>query len=530
MSQPSPSETDEASPKSESVQDQLRFLLSPSTTLDLLASHLADSFKVAQQPTKNESLVLCDTHVWTLWFEGYVLVKSRTSLDLFERDGEWPTGRSVATIPLKGRCPRFIRSFPHSSLKDRLDDLIGYRALCEPASSRWISHEWDLLNESSKTVVRLRLLQQMDKETSPIFVEILPLRGYDKEATAAAEMLLTVSEAGSSGPLGVTLRDAGLTPVEHVLKPDLKFSPTLETRAAVCQAALQTLIVARSTETGMIHDWDSEFLHDYRVSLRRIRSVLSSIKGIFPEENLGAWKEKLGKISRHTNQLRDLDVYLLSQDEMTILLPEELRPQLASFFTDLARERKAEFRKLRTYLQSPGYLDLIKSLEEAFAHPELLPETEHSESPIFQEAAKRITNRFRRLCRLAAVLSKDSPDEDIHSIRIAGKKLRYLLEFFGDLFPEQEIDVLGSLLSKLQSRLGQFNDTSVQQKYLLSYATSKAHSLNPRLAMSLGGLIGALYQEHGLLKREVRQSIKKFCSEASVDVVRDLIKEEEAQP
>jgi len=524
------SPADSTSPDPQADQVCLRFVLSASATTDLLASHLGNTFEVAPQSSQKELLSLHDTYVWTLWFEGLALIKSRTSLDLFQRDGEWLTGPSLATIPLKGRCPRFIRNFPPSSLKDQLDDHIDCRALREVASSRWLSHEWNLLNKSAKTVVRLRILQELEKDVPSTFVEILPLRGYDEEATEVSGLLATVAEPATTGPLGTTLRDAAVTPVPYVLKPELNFAPDLGTRAAVCQAALQTLTIARSTETGMINDWDSEFLHDYRVSLRRIRSALSSIKGIFPEEKLSAWKETLGKISRHTNQLRDLDVYLLSEDEMTGLLPAELRSDLAAFFADLARERKSEFRKLRSYLQSSTYASLMKSLEEAFAHPELLPETAHSESPIVEEAAKRIAKRFRKLCRLADVLDKDSPDEDIHTIRIAGKKLRYLLEFFGGLFPEEEIGVLASQLSKLQSRLGQFNDTSVQQKYLLNYTTSKAHGLNPKLAVSLGGLIGALYQEHGTLKREIRQAIKKFCSEASVDVVKDFLEKKEETP
>jgi CHAD domain-containing protein len=496
-----------------------RFTLKNTTSLDLLSSHLTSTFEVIRHPSKKESLGLYDTHVWTLWFENVILIKSRRNLSLQAREGDWPVGRALATIPWKASCPRFAGSFPPSLLHDQLDDLLGHRSLYQIAEINETRHEWNLRNTSSKTVVRLQIREMSSQAGTSIFAELHPLRGYSDDAHIASRLVSEIADASGPGPLGLALRAHDAAPVPYVLKPELKFSPTQSTRTAVCEAALKTLIVARSNENGMLHDWDSEFLHDYRVCLRRIRSVLSSIKGIFPEEKLIAWKDLLGRVSRHTNKLRDLDVYLLSRNEMTELLPEELRPGLTSFFSELVRERKSEFRKLKTYLHSPAYHEAMTSLERAFAHPEELAETEHSAAPIITQAARRILKRFQRLTRLAEALDKDAPDSEIHLIRIAGKKLRYLLEFFGDLFPSEEINTLTKLLSKLQSCLGEFNDTSVQQDYLLKYAQSRSSTLDARLAMSLGGLVAALYREHGALKKEVRRALKKFCSEANVEAI-----------
>ena len=45
-----------------------------------------------------------------------------------------------------------------------------------------------------------------------------------------------------------------------------------------------TLAVMRANEEGIKADWDTEFLHDYRTAVRRTRSALSQIPGIFPPE------------------------------------------------------------------------------------------------------------------------------------------------------------------------------------------------------------------------------------------------------
>ena len=495
-----------------------RFLLRPDTTATELHDLLKADFQIKQGAPKKETLALYDTHVWTLWFENLVLIKSRTNLLLFTREGEWPVGQALASIPLRGKCPRFLRNFPASNLRDRLESEVEHRALDEVASVQSTVSEWNLRNKSAKTLVRLYVRETL-QTASRTLVELIPLRGYEEEANAVSDLLTGIADISAVSPLGEALRATGATPTPYVLKPELHISADQETRTVVCEAAAKTLEVARANELGIIEDWDSEFLHDYRVSLRRIRSVLSSIKGIFPEETLADWKTQLGTIARHTNKLRDLDVYLLSQDDMTQLLPEVLQPHLAGLFTDLSKERKQEQQKLKAYLKSSGYQSSITALAEAFSHPESLAETKHSRAPIKEQAAKRVLKRFHKLTDLAEALSKDSPDEDIHSIRIAGKKLRYLLEFFGSLFPEEEMENLTDLLSKLQSRLGDFNDTSVQQAYLLNYAKTKSHDLSPRLAMSLGGLVTALDQEHGVLRREVLRALKVFCTEIDVSEI-----------
>jgi len=70
------------------------------------------------------------------------------------------------------------------------------------------------------------------------------------------------------------------------------------------------MAIARQNEDGIKADYDTEFLHDYRVSLRKVRSVLSLFKG----ENI-ALKQAFSDIMKGTNQLRDLDVYLLDKQE-----------------------------------------------------------------------------------------------------------------------------------------------------------------------------------------------------------------------
>ncbi|MFC1662475.1 CHAD domain-containing protein, partial [Gemmatimonadota bacterium] len=51
----------------------------------------------------------------------------------------------------------------------------------------------------------------------------------------------------------------------------------------------------RANEVGMLKNLDSEFLHDFRVAVRRTRSGLTQLKGVFPPS---ARPSRLGKFSR----------------------------------------------------------------------------------------------------------------------------------------------------------------------------------------------------------------------------------------
>lgn len=499
------------------------FTLKGETSLDQLAGHLSASFDTVCRFVKRETLTLYDTHVWTLWHHGLILVQSRSRLTLQKHDGDWPMEESSVHLSFKKPCPHLARQLPVSELREKLCKLLGYRSLHKVGKLYTPNIEWDLRDASAKTVVRLGIRESPEPKTNLLFVELLALTGYDQEALVAARLLAAVSETEAAGPLQGAFSPKEPDPVPYSLKPEFEFSPDAPTRTVLSEIALKTLSIARLNEKGTLQDWDTEFLHDLRISLRRIRSVLSSIKGVFPEKELQSWKEVLGTISRHTNRVRDLDVYLLSRHEMTALLPVELQDGLDRFFDDLTHQRKTAFRKLRTYLKSASYREKMQFLEDAFSHTGALRETQYSTAPIREQAANRIAKRLRQLIRLAKELEEDAPDAAIHEIRITGKKLRYLLEFFGQLFPSKEVTALTRSLSKLQHRLGDFNDTSVQQSYLLKYAAAEARIQEPRIAMSLGGLIAVISKKHQSLKRKVSEKLGQLNASDDVGNFRKMI-------
>ena len=193
------------------------------------------------------------------------------------------------------------------------------------------------------------------------------------------------------------------------------------------------------------------------------------------------------------------------------MLPRELRAGLEPFFERLKTKRHIQARKVADFLRSETYKNQVSSLQTAWGSASSIESAENSAKPIREVAAERILKRFRRIRKASKGITKETPDAVIHSVRIDCKKMRYLLECFGHLFPAESVDPLARQLAKLQNVLGRFNDTSLQQKYLLQQAVGHLESGETRLALSLGGLIGTLHDEHSALRNKVSARLHRFA-------------------
>ena len=72
----------------------------------------------------------------------------------------------------------------------------------------------------------------------------------------------------------------------------------------------------KDNEKGIIDDIDSEFLHDFRVAVRRTRSLLGQIRYVLPKRRVTRFKRDFAWLGEVTGPARDMDVYLLSFNDI----------------------------------------------------------------------------------------------------------------------------------------------------------------------------------------------------------------------
>jgi CHAD domain-containing protein len=484
-----------------------------------LRAALESAFGIRLSEPTSGKATFYDTFEWGVWFGDRLLYQSNGQLRICERDQDW-IGDVRHTLPMTAKdVPRFEWEFPEGSFRKELKRLLGIRSLMRIARLSIREQAVELLNETEKTVFRFDLINFFaDRESREPFYRLChyrPLRGYEAEATKAIEILRTIgaTEIGE-GPLAMYFHERGNAPRRYTLRPAFDLAPDLSARETVRRIIHKILAIARLNESGIVQDIDTEFLHDYRICLRKIRSVLSLIKGVYPEEKTGELKAAFAEFCDVTNRLRDLDVYLLARDRYTAMLPAGLQPSLEEMFRDFARERRRALRKVIAHLGSPEYRAAIEAMERFFAKPPDLPETEVSQNAVGPLVARRISKSYKRIVKIERSLGADTPDDAMHQVRIQCKKLRYLIEFFGELLPADETENIEKQLRRLQTSLGLFNDSSVQQRALLDYWERKRKETgnHEELALALGGLVALLYQGQQAERDRFHKTLDEFCA------------------
>jgi phosphohistidine phosphatase len=252
----------------------------------------------------------------------------------------------------------------------------------------------------------------------------------------------------------------------------------------------------RQLEQGVILGLDDEFLHQYRIAIRRSRAIAESVQEVTGDRTLANAVKSLKRHAKATGPLRDLHVFL--QD-----LPElcgdnrEIQVALQVWFE---READGEHRKLVKRLASKRYRDSLddwRNLVDSRSFHKLAGTL--SPKDIRTAVERRITEFNRR----TAELMHTSPDDDIHRLRKQLKRIRYLMELDAKTWKS------GLKTVKARQQLyGRFQDLHVQIELLTQFQKAAPEVLPAALAgirqtvedrkadagkqiLALGGLDGA---------------------------------------
>jgi CHAD domain-containing protein len=499
------------------------YILPAPVELASLLSGLPEKYHIRERAIAVDTICYLDTYDWRLCNKEFLCLRvGKRSFVLTNFTGEF---RLQEDFPAQ-ETPLHPHFSGATQLGEKLVSLAGVRALLPLAEISRKSQFFQIINRDQKIVLTgslefNHLMAPTEEEGGqPTFLggslRLFGVRSYDRILEQVMEGLQAQGlEPGYSEER--TLRLALGTSGEKALHYSSQFSIALDPAQTVIHAAqrifLHLLTGMEQNVFGIIDDIDTEFLHDYRVALRRTRSLLGSLKKIVPSDDVVRFQMGLKEIGTFTGPVRDLDVYLLARKDYQTMLPDGLQEGLALFFQGLTRQRRKELLRLRKALQSRKYHSFMAQWKEYLENSILTSSLAAGQRPCRQVARKAIRKRLRSILESGAQIGPQSPDTELHSLRIQAKKLRYLLEFYRSLFPESEMDVLVKSLKKLQDNLGNFNDLSVQQKMLGEYQNTLAvKDLNNALkvAAALGGLITHLHEEQTDVRNTFEQTFEQF--------------------
>jgi len=350
-----------------------------------------------------------------------------------------------------------------------------------------------------------------EKGRCAALVVLQGIRGYDASLDALRERIQALGGIPFNG--SALYDQLFLKRSAYNAKPGVPVSSDTTAFDAANRFISTYLPVARANEPGIIADHDTEFLHDYRIQLRKIRSVLSLFQGVYSEDQTTALKTRFAALMAPTGPLRDLDVYLLEKQAYYDLVPRDLHAGLDALFQMLFERRQAEQLTLSGHLRSRRHKQDMASLVACFAKPDTLARGPNAGLPAQAYARDLIWKRYRKVCKTATAIGPDTHDTEIHALRIHCKKLRYLMEFFGPMFPQEAFDRLLKSLRGLQNNLGRFNDYSVQQANLhatLQTLPQAQGTPNLNLAQSVGALIAVLHHRQRQERAKVMKNFVRF--------------------
>lgn len=402
---------------------------------------------------------------------------------------------------------RFARDLPQGPVRDLLLKLSALRAYIPAEQVAIIRDTLNILDDEQKTCCRVESITLSRGKKAWSWLRTRPMRGYcDTHA-----LICGILEKMEPGLPAEVLR---LRISDYTSKPDIRLSENAPARISLCTIVKTLLQVTRRNEPGLIDDIDTEFLHQWRVSLRKVRSVLTLFKGVVATETLDQLKQDFRDIMQDTNLMRDRDVYLLSKEDYFALVPPQAHPGLDVLFQLLQQDRDEAFGKVKAMLKSKPYKKQIKSIQKLFENPENLPKGPKADAPSKFFAADLVLKRYKKVCKLAGNITDKTPDETIHELRIQCKKLRYLIESAQPLFDDKQIKNLLKTLKGLQEHLGSFNDQSVQQ-VTLAQCLDRYPSTGPNakaLAESIGALMAMLYRKQLEERRMIIETLSLFYS------------------
>jgi CHAD domain-containing protein len=513
------------------------------SSLAAVRRELSTAFTVRQEPGVAgggmHRRTWLDTFDWRLYKAGLTLqfeqARRGGRLVLSQADGTPQAEQPVTRWP---RRPGLAEDLPPGPVRDRILVLASPRALLPIVKAASKVSVNRLLNADGKTVARL--VEDRVTVTAPTpntaggtTAELPPrlavaeVRGYPGQARKAAGLLTSVPGVAhaSQSVFIAALTALGRHPADYTSGVDAEITASMPAPVAVARLLLRLLDTVELNVDGVLHDIDTEFLHDLRVAVRRTRSAIKLLGAVLPADLVEHFKAEFKWLGDVTTPVRDLDVHLLGFDALTGQLvaasPADLEP-LRAF---LARRRAREFRRLAAALRGPRFRAITDDWRKALLEVRDV-DGPRRRRPTAAVLARAATGKaFRRIAAQGAAITSDSPPESLHDLRKRAKELRYLLEFFAPLHDQVAYRKVLSDLKQLQDCLGEFQDSEVQRAeiHTLADAMLAERAAPAATLLAMGEIAAKLALSQAEARAEFSARFARFAGPAGQERVRVLL-------
>jgi CHAD domain-containing protein len=207
---------------------------------------------------------------------------------------------------------------------------------------------------------------------------------------------------------------------------------------------------------------DIEYIHRMRVASRRLRSALPIFAGCFSVRKISTWTKEVKQITRALGIARDTDVQIDLVKQILASLPAaNMQNGVRRLLLRLSQQRvKLQSKVLLAVDEMTGsgiLADMTSQFNEALARfPESLPNT----GSLYQLGFDSLNLHMGEFLAYEQYIYSPERITELHAMRIASKRLRYEMEIFAPLYPEELKSYLQAV-RKAQETLGNVHDCDV---------------------------------------------------------------------
>ena len=242
--------------------------------------------------------------------------------------------------------------------------------------------------------------------------------------------------------------------------------------------------VMKQNETGTYRGEDTDYLHDMRVAIRRMRTAYTVFQPYINEDVMQPYLKVLKKTGKVLGAVRDLDVF---RENFEVYISQSADQNLFSTVISAWNTAYIAARgKLLKYLSSDRYILFKESFDASLTQAV----DSCSQNPAVADKLWQTLDEQRQRCLSYAVDMQQLqliPMHQYHQLRIYMKHFRYSIEYFRNILGEAGEQTIKET-KVVQNHLGALQDAIVAQKYVRTvlqwgswHAPEQPHTLIPTL-------------------------------------------------
>jgi CHAD domain-containing protein len=247
-----------------------------------------------------------------------------------------------------------------------------------------------------------------------------------------------------------------------------------------------------------------EDLHGMRVATRRMRAAWRVFGDGFRLDRTRRMRRRLREVAARLGAVRDLDVLIHAAEAHRATLPEGDAAAFTPLVHAWSDDREVARLLLMRELDSSAYSRLVEEYRifvTAEGAAVLAPASPVAPHRVRDTAGSRIWLAYEQVRGYESVL-RWADIETIHQLRIAGKWLRYTLEFFREALGP-EVDQLIPRVVALQDHLGWLHDADVTIAMTRQFLVSNAGRLSPAETEVIAAYLQGRERELERLRRTI---------------------------